>query len=134
MANHTVYLPDEISRNAREAGLNLSGILREGVETELQRRKLMEAMLEETAEYLLELESDRGVHYKGRIKGTRLFRDDRLGIYLTTDERLILHDEDEYEHFEIENISDMEKLRLQLSKEAYISVASALGQEAVIDI
>lgn len=37
----TVYLPDEIGRSAKAAGLNLSGILRRGVEHELDRQGIL---------------------------------------------------------------------------------------------
>jgi post-segregation antitoxin (ccd killing protein) len=36
--NINAYLPDELGRRAKEAGLNLSGLLREAVVAELERR------------------------------------------------------------------------------------------------
>ena len=40
MSRLNVYVPDELAARAREAGLNVSKLTQEAIETELQRRDL----------------------------------------------------------------------------------------------
>lgn len=40
MARVNIYLPDDLARKAREAGLNVSGIAQEALEAELRSRDL----------------------------------------------------------------------------------------------
>lgn len=40
MARVNIYLPDDLARRAREAGLNVSGIAQTAIEEELQARAL----------------------------------------------------------------------------------------------
>lgn len=40
MARVNIYLPDDLARRAREAGLNVSGIAQDAIEEELQARAL----------------------------------------------------------------------------------------------
>lgn len=40
MARVNIYLPDDLARRAREAGLNVSGVAQEAIEHELRRRDM----------------------------------------------------------------------------------------------
>jgi len=42
MARVNIYLPDDLAKRAREAGLNVSGIAQEGIEEELKGRAVSE--------------------------------------------------------------------------------------------
>lgn len=51
----TVYLPDDLRRHAKEAGLNLSQLLRRAVETELQGDSPMPAVSVERTDDVIEV-------------------------------------------------------------------------------
>jgi post-segregation antitoxin (ccd killing protein) len=49
MAHFSVYLPDELRDRARDAGLNLSGLLRRAVITELRTQRETDDQEQEVA-------------------------------------------------------------------------------------
>ncbi len=123
-----VYLPDDIGEKAKEAGLNLSGLLREGVEAELHRRERLGALLKDVEVYELTIQDG---SYIARLHGKLLTPDnEKVEVYLTEEEELVIYDPREGRlHGECE-VSD---LHSWLDDNAYIAVAAALGEEAVID-
>lgn len=90
MARHNVYLPDQISEQARDAGLNLSGLLRGAIETELERINAMSTIHAE--QHLITVLTDDGNYIDGRITGELIVDDGRDVWYLTDDGRLLHYD------------------------------------------
>jgi hypothetical protein len=129
----TVYLPDEIGERAKAAGLNLSRLLRDAAQTELERRAVIATTLGQATEHLLDLEDEGGTPYTGRITGTVIARDDSGTVYLTTDERVILYDFDKLEHWEIDFDFPEVSVEDQLG-DLYVEVMRALGKNPVIDL
>jgi hypothetical protein len=94
----TVYLPDELGARAKRAELKLSRLLRDAVERELDRRDAMGRLLDDgdPEVYEVTIHSQEGTQggllLTGRITGRRVAGDDELGVYLTSDRRVIVHD------------------------------------------
>jgi hypothetical protein len=129
----TVYLPDEIGVEAKEAELNFSRLLRAAVTEELQRRRKVEQSLKDAKEFELALEKD-GRAYKGRLTGARIASHESrdVDVYLTDDERVIVHDIKRGDYWEIEDPG--EELRNWLDDESYFEAMGRLGQEPVVDL
>lgn len=87
----SVYIPDELRKQAEEAGINLSATLRDALETELARRKaIADTLSDGVEEHEVELEEVTGV-----ITG-RFLAELRDGdqVFLTNDERVLVYDVD----------------------------------------
>ena len=76
-----VYLPDELGAQAKEAKLNFSQLLRGRVEAELNALQAIRARAGEAVDWELDLESESGHAFKGRVRGTLLVEGGR-GAYL----------------------------------------------------
>jgi post-segregation antitoxin (ccd killing protein) len=87
----TIYLPDKIGSQAKEAGLNLSRMLRDAVTDELERRATVSKTLEELRTYELEVEDADGRVYTGRIVGTEIAAEGVLRVFLTDDDRVVVY-------------------------------------------
>lgn len=82
------YLPDDIGKQAKDAELPLSGMLRQAVQDELLRREAVAHLTQAFRVFELDLENDIG-RYTGRLTGVQLDEN----VYFTDDERLIYHDQ-----------------------------------------
>lgn len=123
------YLPDDLGRRAKEADLPFSQLLRDAVTSELERREAVTATLADTKEYLIEVRHPEGYVYTGRINGKLIARArDAEDLYVTDDERLLLHDE-EGRISEV-TLDDVE----QWDTSAYIEASVALGEKPIIDL
>ncbi len=129
----TVYLPEDIGKRAKAEGLNLSRLLRDAVSQELERRDAVSKALEDPKTYEVALEDRDGRGYVGRITGKEIAFDDRAEktVYLTTDERILVHDAHRNDYFEVD---DPEELRDALHEGAYIDALNALGEQPVVDL
>jgi hypothetical protein len=137
----TIYLPDLIGEQAKEAKLPLSRMLRAAVELELERRATMARTLKQTgtATYLLDVEGVQEGHppYTARLVGAELVRDGKPGsshrAFLTDDGRVFVYVE---EHGSLINVADdpVEKLREWLRDDAYLEALVALGIKPVVDV
>src|SRR4051812_13066820 len=88
------YLPDDLGKRAKEADLPYSQLLRDAVTSELERREAVSATLADTKEYLLDVRHPEGYLYTGRINGKLISQARDAEVYLTDDERLLLHDDE----------------------------------------
>jgi hypothetical protein len=127
-----VYLPDALGQQAKEAELPLSRMLRGAVEEELQRRKAVSNLLTDPKTYTVDLESETGGSYTGRITGRLIAYDDHVQVYLADDERVILYDEPSQKCMEVEYPE--EELREVLQQDLYIEAMEALGLKPIIDL
>ena len=136
--NHNVYLPDDVSERAKEAGLNLSGMLRATIVEELERRTAVSEALAETQEYSIEgLEDDEGRPYTGLVVGKEIAISERTGsvVYLTDDERVIIHDAEDRKIHQFEDHEDLlTAARESRDGEMYADAARALGLTPVINL
>ncbi len=128
----TVYLPNQLGERAKREGINLSRTLRNAVQVEIERREAVSNTLSGTEVYELALEDDDGTPITGRIRGTLLVDDDRGStVYLTADERVIVHDE---KRLRYEVVNDPQNELRGLTPGNYATVMKALGLRAVIDL
>jgi hypothetical protein len=128
----TVYLPDEIGRQAKDAELNLSGLLRSAVTDELERREAMNKTLTETETYEVYLEDGDGRGYTGTITGKKLGWEDEVEVFLTSDERVLVYDGKRSEYHEVTDPA--EQLRNWLGAAEYFDVVTALGGKPRVDL
>jgi post-segregation antitoxin (ccd killing protein) len=151
----TVYLPDEIGQRAKAEELKLSRMLREAVERELDRRDHMTRLLEDGEPQVYEVHihstegrAQDGLMISGRITGRRIAGDgERVSVYLTTDRRVLVHDEStaSYERIDDPPAELVPKLTAWLADELRMDgdptnaetlyeACEALGVQPVIDL
>jgi hypothetical protein len=71
----TVYLPDEIAQRAKAQNVNLSRVLRDALTAQFTEEDAVSATLEEARTVTLELRTDEGRAYRGRLEATLLGED-----------------------------------------------------------
>jgi hypothetical protein len=136
----TVYLPDELGARAKDAGLNLSGMLREAVTETLDRRDVLAAARDDMAEQLVEtLDGESPVRL--RFTGKQLAGDGDTTVWLLDDGRVLLEDSQSYGTFDdAEAFADWvhawgPRDNLGASaEEALRGAVSALGIVPVVDL
>ena len=130
-----VYLPDEIGDKAKEAGLNLSRLLRSAVEDELSKLEAHEELLREADEVELSLLDDDGRRYTGRFIGSLIAGGRNCAVYFSEHNelgrRILVHDLDKDSVFCLDDPADLEDL---LYPEDYIETMHALGETPVVSI
>ena len=126
-----VYLPDELGAWAKNAGLNLSGLLRNAVEG--QRRRAEAIVHAEMHE--LEVEDDHGRAYTAQVHGTLIAEEDEpeVRVFLTEDERVVVHSGGTLHVLSVGEAG----VRLQgflPGLDQYLDAMQALGQHPVVEI
>ena len=89
-----VHLPDELGNKVKEAGLNLSALLRAAAEEELYRRKTVAKTLKDSKEVKLQLEDNEYQAYVGTFTGTLIAEDKDTQVYMAEDDRVLVYDGD----------------------------------------
>ena len=133
----TVYLPDVLGKRAKGEGVNLSRMLRAALEEHFWEADAMATALENAREYKFELHDRDGDPYTGRLTGKRIAAEDRYEVYLTTDERVLVHDTDDATVWEAgtdEGPDLEESLRAILDHDAFKDAMRALGIKPVVDL
>lgn len=128
----TVYLPDEIGLWAKQRGVNTSRTLRDELEAMMTRETAMEAALDGAAEVRLDLIDSEGRAYVGRFTGDLVVEGNGQAVYLTEDQRILLHDWKNDSLHELEDAE--EELRERLNNEDYIAACNVLGNKPIVDI
>lgn len=133
MATHNTYLPDDLSERAREADLNLSRLLRQAVEEQLERISAMTTI--QSDEYIVGIVGEDGDYFDGRITGELVYDLDGVySYYLTNDGRLLGYDETHQTitrdllsepGFTLADIGD---------PEARVAIGKRLGLRVIIDL
>ena len=135
----TVYLPNDIGNQAKEAGMNLSRTLRDAVESELEHTRAMRELTAGTnnREWFLQLQTPDGEPYQGRVMGVLLCENHQGDqVILTEDERLIHYCPQQAKHWVMEDDEDAlrETLRDVCDDDEYISAMAKLGYTATVDL
>lgn len=123
-----VELPDDLGKRARGANLPFSDLLEKAVRRALDRRRIESETRTDKDEHLIEVKHPDGYEFKGRIIGKIVHRSTAGKLYLTSDERLLLHDADG--HVNAVKLEDLAKTDIP----AYIEAAVALGEKPIIDL
>lgn len=132
----TIYLPDELGRWAKDAGLKLSQMLRVEVESERRRRAAVERGVEKAAVVELRVEGKDGHSYTARLHGTPLHKEGGdVQAYLGENQRVYVYDDRDNTLRTHDESMDMGVwLASYLKKEElYIEAMDTLG-EAVVDV
>ena len=82
----TVYLPDDIDKRAKDADLNLSGLLRNAVTEELKMIEAKAETLNDPGVFEVGLEDGEGRAYIGRVTGALIAQDGDTKVFLTEED------------------------------------------------
>lgn len=137
--NFNVYLPDELGQRAKDEQLKLSRLLRDAVIKELTRKDAMTAVLGEPSTFEVDMLTEDGAAYTGRIKGKQLIEADVAGpfdVYVTEDHRVILYHPDDKMVHTYETVGDelVNVLKDALTGPEFIRACQALGIPPVVDL
>ncbi|MFN2490119.1 MAG: hypothetical protein ABR529_10340 [Actinomycetota bacterium] len=133
----TVYLPDDIGKRAKEAGLPFSQLLRGAVHAELERRERVAETLSDIESYEVPIQTPEGSMVIGRITGKFIAEATRSGVdvYLTSDRRVLIYDQ---RREQVEDVTHNPAAAFEWFKDrdvdAYISAMEAIGESPVIDL
>ena len=138
----TVSLPDDMRQRAKQEGLNLSRTLRDGLDAEFRRIDAMNEALSSPQSYEVEMETEYGFAYTGRITGVRIAdigHPKNSGIYLTTDKRVVVYWCDDKLFERLDDPEDPNALPTALRNwledpEEYVQACQGLGIPAVVDL
>jgi hypothetical protein len=87
----TIYMPDELGTRAKAAGVNFSGVTREAVTRELERREELASLTRGRVKHEeLELEDKNGERVLLRFDGTLLAGDVDANVYLLAEDGGVL--------------------------------------------
>ena len=143
----SIYLPDDVHAKAKEAGLSLSGVLRDGIEREVTRREVLErAKAGEPQTYELDLNG-----FVGRVEAILIVDSKRpetndslvskaqaiegkpVQVYLLTDGRLLAYLVDERGYVDATE-DPQQVLRPLLPNDAYVRAMNAVGITPTINL
>jgi hypothetical protein len=143
----TVSLSPELRQRAKDEGINLSRTLRGALENELDRIDAMNNALTDVQAYLVEMDTSDGeekVVYTGRITGKLIAGDAQLGIYLTSDKRVLGYQGPSFSEDKTaickrldepaEDLAANVGHWLRWSSVSVLDACAALGVRAVIDL
>lgn len=129
----TVYLPDSLGEQAKAAGINLSRMLRDAVQGDLNRRQTMAKTLEDAQVYEIPaLSDDHGVPFTGRITGKLITEAEEASVYLTTDGRVLFVAETFHTYYEVDDPADLR--RMLRDDDAYKRACREIGVDPIIDL
>jgi hypothetical protein len=134
--NVNVYLPDDLGEQAKQADLPFSRLLQEAVRDELERKAMVAKTLDMPQTYELELEDSEGRAYTGRITGKEIgwSVDGDVIVYLTEDERVIVHDSGRLVYQELSDPVNQLPDWFPNELGAVANTLHALGEKPVIDL
>jgi hypothetical protein len=129
----TVRIDTELRAKARELEINLSRLLEDELRAEVERRETLAVTLSEDVEvHELELEDNDGITYIGRLTGKLIASDDTNDVYLTDDERVIVHDTDAATFYVTDDPrEDLQRLKRE---EGYLDAMAALGLDPIPEV
>ena len=89
----TVYLPDEVAQRAKAQNVNLSRVLRDALTTQFAEEDTVSATLEAARTVTLELTTDEGRHYRGRLEAALIGESPSTGtaVYLRRNGEVITY-------------------------------------------
>src|SRR4051812_11353995 len=100
----TVRIDTELRAKARELEINLSRMLEDELRAEIERRETVAEWLSGGVEvHELDLVGRDGDEYVGRFTGKLIVRDSVHDVYVTDDERVLLHNVDDADCYEVKD-------------------------------
>jgi post-segregation antitoxin (ccd killing protein) len=130
----TVYLPDEVAQRAKAQNVNLSRVLRDALTAQFTEEDAVSATLEEAGTITLELHTDEGRAYRGRMEATLLGEaaDGATAVYLRRTGEVIAYRAEDRAFRTLEDpASDLFAI---LPADRYFAAMDALGIVPEIDL
>jgi hypothetical protein len=130
----TVYLPDEVAQRAKAQNVNLSRILRDALTAQFAEEDAVSATLEQASTVTLELQTEDGRAYRGRMAATLIGEDATTGtaVYLRRTGEVIAY---RAEDRAFRTLADPAGELLEvLPTTAYIAAMDALGIVPEVDL
>jgi hypothetical protein len=130
----TVYLPDEVAQRAKAQNVNLSRVLRDALTTQFAEEDAVSATLEQASTVTLELQTDEGRAYRGRMEATLIGEDATTGtaVYLRRNGEVIAYREEDRRFRTVADPAS--ELAAVLPTNAYIAAMDALGIVPEVDL
>jgi hypothetical protein len=130
----TIYLPDEVAQRAKAQNVNLSRVLRDALTAQFTEEDAVSATLEEAGIVTLDLQTDEGHAYRGRMEATLLGEagDGATAVYLRRTGEVIAYRADERAFRVVEDPGS--ELFAVLPADRYFAAMDALGIIPEIDL
>jgi post-segregation antitoxin (ccd killing protein) len=130
----TVYLPDEVAQRAKAENVNLSRVLRDALTTQFAEEDTVSATLEEARTVTLELKTDEGRAYRGRMEATLIGKDATSGtaVYLRRTGEVITYRPEDRRFRTVDDPAS--ELLAVLPTDDYIAAMDALGIVPEVDL
>ncbi len=130
----TVYLPDDVAQRAKSGNVNLSRVLRDALTTQFAEEDAVKATLEEASTVTLDLRTDEGRAYRGRMEAALLGEDAATGtaVYLRRNGTVITYRAEEQAFRSVEDPAV--ELAALLPIDRYVAAMDALGIVPEIDL
>lgn len=128
----TVRIDTELRAWARELEINMSRLFEDALRAEIaQRRAIAETLSEGVTDHKLELVDREGVEYIGRFTGKLIAGDDDNDVYVTDDQRVLVHNRNSAD---VDEIDDPAEGLQWLDRDEYLVAMSKLGLEPVKEV
>jgi hypothetical protein len=124
----TIYLPDELGKRAKDEDVKLSRMLRDALIVHFAEEDAMKAAREDADKIELLLQTDEGSDYTGLITGKRIAGNDRVEVFVTVRENVVVYDLDKLKYY----VEDGELSLTDLigdERDVYFEAMDALGRE-----
>ena len=130
----TVYLPDEVAQRAKAQNVNLSRVLRDALTTQFAEEDAVSATLEQASTVTLELRTDEGRAYRGRMEATLIGENAATGtaVYLRRSGEVVSYREEDRQYRTVADPAS--ELVVVLPTNAYIAAMDALGIVPEVDL
>ena len=130
----TVYLPDEVAQRAKAQNVNLSRVLRDALTAQFAEEDAVSATLEEAKTVTLELTTEEGRDYRGRMEATLIGKDVVRGtdVYLRRSGEVITYRSEDRRFLTVADPAN--ELLAVLPTGEYIAAMDALGIMPEVDL
>ena len=130
----TVYLPDEVAQRAKAQNVNLSRVLRDALTAQFTEEDAVSATLEDAGTVTLDLQTDEGRAYRGRMEATLLGEaaDGATAVYLRRTGEVIAYRAEDRAFRAVEDPAG--ELFAILPTDRYFAAMDALGIVPEIDL
>ena len=130
----TVYLPDEVAQRAKAQNVNLSRVLRDALTAQFAEEDAVSATLEKAKTVTLELRTEEGRAYRGRMEATLIGKDARRGtdVYLRQSGEVITYRSEDRRFWTVADPAN--ELLAVLPTGEYIAAMDALGIVPEVDL
>jgi hypothetical protein len=130
----TVYLPDEVAQRAKAQNVNLSRVLRDALTAQFAEEDAVSATLENARTVTLELRTEEGRAYRGRMEATLIGKDARRGtdVYLRQSGEVITYRSEDRRFWTVADPAN--ELLAVLPTGEYIAAMDALGIVPEVDL